>query len=126
VNITDATAQAIREVVRGERSWRTLNDYGITIDVTAEGVATFGAIKAPVQVSIDDVARGWLRYSGDSRALREWARVVHGGVGLIDLTFADDRTGETLLDLLWRVNFGEPATEEMHQEVRRILVHESL
>lgn len=113
--------KAIREVVRGGRDWRTLIEFGIRINLTSTAVDTAGRPLRPARVTIQDVAKGWLRHSGNDKSLREWVRVIHGGVGLVEFEFGDSREAEALLDILWRASFGEPISEETHRNVRRLL-----
>lgn len=82
-----------------------------------------GGLDAPVAISPMDVALGWLRHSENARDLREWAQVVHGAIGLIDLAFDQSAESQTLIDLLWRVSFGERASPEMDALVRAVVVH---
>src|SRR5512138_3012150 len=92
----------VREVVRGERPWPELRAVGIEIDVGATSVRVLEGLTPSVQVSAQDVAAGLLAHSYDSERLRDWARVVHGSIGLIELDLEDHPEGENLLDALWR------------------------
>jgi hypothetical protein len=112
----------IREVVRGERNWRDLQKHSIGVDVAADAVREISVAEAPVKVFAHDVAHGWLRYAADERALREWARFVHGAVGIVALELDDHPLGDALLDMLWRATFNEPITPDMERTVRRVLV----
>lgn len=118
----DARIQALRDVVRGDKTWRDLNSLGISVDVSNENVQVFTTLERPVRVSAADVARGWLRHVDNDIELREWARFVHGAVGLIELAFEDHPLGESLLDGLWRISFGEPVPRNVTETARRILV----
>ena len=116
--------QVIKEVVAGERDWRQLNDFGVTVQVDAAGVKVMGGGAGPVRVGAMELARGWLRHASDETALRAWARFVHGAVGLIELDVDDHPLGEKLLDSLWRISFGEAVEQQMHTIARRVLVTE--
>ena len=111
----------MKDVVTGERPWADLNDFGVTVHVGDSGVSVISA-HDPVRVTAPDIARGWLRYSSHEKQLRSWARLIHGAVGLFDLDVDANPWGEELLDGLWRVSFGEPVVEHMHDIARRVLI----
>ena len=113
--------QAIKEVVEGGRHWRELSEFGVTVRVTTAEVQVIGD-GPPVCVGATELARGWLRHASSEHALREWARFVHGAVGLVELCVDEDPLGEQLLDGLWRVSFGERISEDMHVIARRVLI----
>jgi hypothetical protein len=118
VKQVDPLRTAILEVVTGDRHWRDLREVGVSIALSKNRVAILGQPDAPVQVGLLHVAKGWLRHSSNDAALREWARLVHGGVSLVDLDLGESRAADTMRDLLWRVAFGEPITPEMHDAAR--------
>ena len=117
-------SQAVRAVVLGERDWRDLKDLGVTIHMGDAGVTIMGAPVDPIAVGAVELARGWLRHASNERALREWARFLHGAISLVELDVDQHPLGERLLDGLWRLNFGEPVQEEMHEIARRVLITE--
>lgn len=118
----DPRSALVRDVVRGQRNWRELRDHGVGIDVTPDSVREFGGLEKPVKVSAIDIAQGWLQHSANERALREWARFVHGAVGLVEPDVETHPLGDELLDILWRVSFNEPVTGDMEKTVRRIVI----
>ena len=115
-------SKAVLDVVRGEKPWRELRDYGIGIRLVGSDVKVLADAVAPVKATAADTARGWLRLSGDASALREWARVLHGAVSIVELDFNADPESDNLLDALWRVAFGERITEEMNNTARKVLM----
>jgi len=115
-------AEAILEVVSGDRHWRDLENVGIPVALADRRVAILGQPRVPVRVNLAQVAGGWLRHSGNERDLREWACLLHAGVSLVDLDLGESAEAEALRDALWRVAFGEEITPEMHARVRRCLI----
>lgn len=115
-------AELVRDVVRGSRGWRDLADAGIAISLSDDSVSVLASTVAPVPVTAEDVAAGWLRHSDDPQSLRQWARFVHGAVSLVELQLDDHILGNRLLENLWEAAFGEPATQEMHDLARRVLL----
>jgi hypothetical protein len=114
--------RVVRQAVRGELGWTSLREFGVSVVVGSDTVKVLGNIERPVAVSPQDVATGWMRHASSSSALREWARIIHGAVGLIELDFDDHPLGDSLLDALWRLNFGERPTADMEELARRILL----
>jgi len=112
----------VRQVVRGDLGWTSLREFGVFVVVGGDTVTVLGEIERPVTVSPQDVATGWMRHAGSISALREWARILHGATGLIEFDFDDHPLGDSLLDALWRLNFGERPTAEMEELARRILL----
>ena len=113
--------ELVRDVVRGNRGWRELAEAGITLSLSEDSVSVMGSTVAPVPVTAEDVATGWLRHAGDPRSLRQWARFVHGAVSLVELQLDHHVLGNRLLENLWGAAFGEPVTEGMHDLARRVL-----
>ena len=122
MNLRDPMTELILEVVTGDRHWHDLKKLGISVVLNEDRIAILGQPRLPVRVGLAQVAQGWLRHSTDERALREWARVIHGGVNLVDLDFGDSAEAERLRDALWRVAFGEIITPEMDAAARRCLL----
>lgn len=104
---TPELRQAILDVVRGDRHWRELNQFGIAIDLTDSSVEVAGFAAHPLKVSAPDVAAGLVQHSLDESALREWARVIHGATTLIEFDMDHHPQGERLLDAVWRLSFGD-------------------
>lgn len=50
--------QAIKEVVAGERDWRQLNDFGVTVQVGPAGVKVMGGGPGPVRVGATELRVG--------------------------------------------------------------------
>jgi hypothetical protein len=112
---------AIKRAVRGEISWRDLAQSGIAVRVTETGVQEFSGLGHPVRVAAEDIAWGWLRTSANENTFRDWARLVHGAVGMVELDVERHPLGEQVLDALWHAAFGDPVTQEMTDVMRRIL-----
>lgn len=114
--------ELVRAVVRGARSWRELAEAGISISLSGDSVSVMVPAAAPVPVTAEDVATGWLRHSDDPKSLRQWARFVHGAVNLVELQLEGHALGDRLLANLWEAAFGEALTREMHDLARRVLL----
>lgn len=112
----------VRDVVRGIRSWRELAEAGVSVRVADDSVSVISPVAEPVPVTAEDVAAGWLRHSDNLESLRQWARLVHGAVSLVELQLEGHELGERLLENLWQAAFGEPVTQAMHDLARRVLV----
>src|SRR6185503_19707212 len=111
----------VRAIVRGERPWTDLRSLGIEFEVGLSSIRILEGLTPPVHVDAKDVAAGLLAHSHDSDSLRDWARVVHGSIGLIELDLEDHPEGDNLLDALWRISFGEPFTTRMRASATRAL-----
>jgi hypothetical protein len=120
--MSECLTSAVRQVVRGELEWARLREFGVSVVLSSDSVTVLGKIECPVVVSPQDVATGWMHHAGSTSDLREWARIVHGAIGLIELDFDDDPLHDSLLDALWRLNFGELPTQEMEETARRLLL----
>ncbi len=78
-------------------------------------------MQAAITVTAQDIAWGWLRTSTNQNAFREWARFVHGAIGLVELDLEPHPLGEAVLEALWDAAFGEPVTSEMTETMRRVV-----
>lgn len=114
-------AEAVRRVVRGELPWRELGSLGIGIVLRPTALEVIGA-GPPVVVDAADIACGWLRTCADEKAFREWARVVHGAVGLIELRLDHHPLGERVLECLWDAAFGDEVPEESVALMREVVL----
>jgi len=102
----------LRNIARGSESWLRLAEHGISIRFEGTGLTIDAPRGFPVAVTAEDLASGLRRYANDLGDLRVWARVVHSSSNLFDLALDTHPRGEELLDLLWRLSFGEDIKPE--------------
>jgi hypothetical protein len=115
---TEAREELVRRVVRGERPWTDLRSLGMNIQPEEGYVADVPPLD--LQVSIPDLARGFVFHLGEPRALREWAFVMEA----LPTDFAAENhpSGALVMDALWSASFGDPLSEvqtELLKDVAR-------
>ncbi|HYV35685.1 MAG TPA: hypothetical protein VE988_08270 [Gemmataceae bacterium] len=115
-------AQALREVLRGERPLNDLNDIGMCfhIEQTADGTRCW--VDNPQQItviaSLADLAHGLLALLHDPSALREWALFVNASD--VDFDPEGQTAGEALLEAIHDASFGNRIESRVLAEVRGI------
>jgi len=95
----------------------------VEVSLDADDVAVESPIKQPVIIGPVDVATGLIRWAAEPELLHDWARVVHGASGLIELDFPDEPASDRLLDLLWRITFAETLVKEDIERAARAVLH---
>jgi len=110
ISEAESAVGTIRQVVRGERPWTDLLPLGMEGGPQEKQCRFRPSFPGHTQVSIYDIARGFLTCLGDVSKLREWAFVVEAVPAEFDVE--NHPAGEAVLDALWSASFGEPLGED--------------
>jgi hypothetical protein len=115
---TEAAAETVRQVVRGERPWTDLRPLGMA--VRFEGGRCVFEDTGPLDLRVDvhDLARGFLAHLHDPSGLKEWAFVMEALP--VDLDVEGHPEGETVLNALWSASFGEPLGEDQVEVLKEL------
>jgi len=114
--------EMIRQVVRGERPWTDLRAIGMNIQLEGNRCAIENPRQISTTADVHDLAKGFLAYLHDARALREWAFLIEAID--VDLDVENHPAGETLLNALWDASFGNPLHADVVRTVEQ-LAHEN-
>jgi hypothetical protein len=111
--------QALSAFVSGEAGWSTLQDAGLHVERTVEGVLMEETPGVPVaRPAASELARGLLAYATFPRELRDWARVVVCVADLGDASRTPE--GPRLLAAVWGATEGDVPDEELLVVFRRL------
>jgi hypothetical protein len=114
----------LRRVARGDASWLHAADHGITVRFEGSNISIQAPPDLPVAVTAQDLARGLLHHLAEPGDLRVWARVIHAGSNLFELCVDSSPRGDTLLDILWRLSFGESVSNEVVKDLALAILNE--
>jgi hypothetical protein len=111
-----ATAQeTILQVVRGERPWTDLRTLGIDIRLEGNRCDTKNPQHLSATADVHDIARGFMAYRQDPRALREWGFIMEALD--VDLDVEQHPAGDLVLNALWDASFGNPIEADVWQTI---------
>ncbi len=107
VEQAEENTNVVLDVVRGSRPIADLETLGIRMRRIGNVYKIDNPRRIDVQVRMQDVAEGLLRYQGRIGDLRAWATLILVGSDFLDLTdeFETNRKGDALLDALWDLSF---------------------
>jgi hypothetical protein len=94
-------AELILDVIRGDKPLSALKWAALEISPVGEcGITVFNRGGFRVEAGLQDIARGFLKYHATPSMLIEWAWLVIGGHGFLDLS--DEFDTEPDADILLR------------------------
>ena len=111
----------MRRVVRGEAEVERLREIGVRFSQSETKFELFEPGGLPTLApELSDLAVGILAYwaKGGDEA-QQWARVILGASGMIDLVALEDsEIGDQLLEAIWTLSEGAPIPDETIEVLR--------
>lgn len=114
----------IRQVIRGEKSWKELEALEIRVHRQGNQCQVDNPRRIIASVDIRDLAQGLMHYRGIPGVGREWAFLLEAETFLDWDAVQEHPAGETLLNAVWDVSFGEPLSGEALQTAEQLLQEE--
>jgi hypothetical protein len=111
--VATEASELIRAFVRGERSWRALEQAGIYIEVRDDRYEIDNPWRLIVETHLRDVAEGLLAFRRTDDQLQRWASIILAGSSFLDLGgFEKIPEGNVLLNALWDASFGDVISQD--------------
>jgi hypothetical protein len=106
--------ELILAFVRGEQSWRTLEQVGISIKLEDDRYEIDNPWQMTVEASLRDVAQGLLAYWRRPDQLKGWAGIILAGSSFLELSeeFETTPEGDILLNSFWDAAFGDEVGQD--------------
>jgi hypothetical protein len=108
--------------VRGEKDWSSLRECGVDISLQGEKWVIASSQHIPVCPKIRDFAIGILNLYHNKGKIKTWASFLLAASSIVDFTVLEEsEKGDTLLNSLWDISFGQPIDEKTLLLAQKIL-----
>jgi hypothetical protein len=119
---TTAEQQTLRQIVRGERPLRDLENIGMSWRREGSRCHVDNPRGISAVADVHDLAHGLQTYLPSPEQLRDWALFVNAAD--VDLEVENHPDGETVLNALWDASFANPIDPKVRETIKRLAQRE--